>query len=167
LRLLLHAVGEGAAGDAAVVTALAWSDGEFDFDAKAKLPADETVRSSIPELIERSSVNGSARPQSSSQTTPTKRRSQPASAPAPPPAPSEPAQEAWVPPGQPAPATSPTDAARPAPASQPDGPANQPAQPAGGRVQMTPTGCRPFFTQRPRPPHSREAVPFPPGQAMS
>lgn len=163
---LFHAVGEGAAGDDAVVTALAWSEGDFDFDAKAKLPADETVRSSIPELIERSSVNGSARPQGSSETTPTKRRSQPASAPAPPPTPAEPAPEAWVPPGQPAPATSPADAARPAAASQPDGPANQSAQPAGGRGQMTPAGWRRFFKQRPKPRHGRESVPVPAGQTM-
>jgi hypothetical protein len=58
---LFHAVGEGAAGDDAVVTALAWADGDFDFDAKAKLPADETVRSSIPELIEKAGSNGSHR----------------------------------------------------------------------------------------------------------
>jgi len=61
---LFHATGEGAAGDDAVVTALAWGDGEFDFDAKAKLPADETVRSSIPELIDKvgTSNNGAPRP---------------------------------------------------------------------------------------------------------
>ena len=58
---LFHAVGEGAAGDDAVVPALAWAEGDFDFDAKAKLPADETVRSSIPELIEKSGSNGTGR----------------------------------------------------------------------------------------------------------
>src|SRR5919202_3928416 len=50
---LFHAVGEAGSGDEAVLHALDWSAGEFDFDAKAKLPADETVRSSIPELLER------------------------------------------------------------------------------------------------------------------
>jgi hypothetical protein len=57
---LFHALGEGADGDDAVVRALAWSSGEFDFDAKAKLPADETVKGSISELIERAASNGHA-----------------------------------------------------------------------------------------------------------
>src|SRR3981081_1252168 len=51
---LFHAMGDPGSGDDAVLHALDWSAGEFDFDAKAKLPADETVRSSIPELLERS-----------------------------------------------------------------------------------------------------------------
>ena len=161
---LFHAVGDGAAGDDAVVTALAWSEGEFDFDAKAKLPADETVRSSIPELIERSSVNGSTRQPASTQTTPTKRRSQPATAPAPPDA-APPATEAWVPPGQPTSGPAPSEG-MPAAASQLDGPAGQPAQPAGGRGQMTPAGWRRFFKQRPKPRHGRESVPVPAGQTM-
>ena len=50
---LFHAVGETAAGDDAVVKALGWNSGEFDFDAKAKLPADESVKASIPELLEK------------------------------------------------------------------------------------------------------------------
>ena len=49
---LFHAHGDGLAGDDAVVSALTWSKGEFDFDAKAKLPADETVKAGIPELVE-------------------------------------------------------------------------------------------------------------------
>ena len=48
---LFHAHGDGLAGDDAVVSALTWSKGEFDFDAKAKLPADETVKAGIPELV--------------------------------------------------------------------------------------------------------------------
>jgi hypothetical protein len=48
---LFHAQGEGAAGDDAVVSALNWSKGEFEFDSKAKLPADETVKAGIPELV--------------------------------------------------------------------------------------------------------------------
>jgi hypothetical protein len=62
---LFHATGEAGDGDDAVVAALLWPDGEFDFDGKAKLPADETVRSSIPELIERA-----ARTQGPSQPRP-------------------------------------------------------------------------------------------------
>src|SRR6266536_4302987 len=103
---LFHAVGEGAAGDDAVVSALAWAEGDFDFDAKAKLPADETVRSSIPELIERASAGGT-RTATTTVSPPPKapnaqRRSQPPSPPAPPPA--APAPEAWAPPPQVAPA---------------------------------------------------------------
>jgi hypothetical protein len=48
---LFHAQGDGMAGDDAVVSALNWSKGEFEFDAKAKLPADETVKAGIPELV--------------------------------------------------------------------------------------------------------------------
>src|SRR5258708_38215299 len=49
---LFHAHGDGLAGDEAVVSALTWNKGEFDFDAKAKLPADETVKAGIPELVQ-------------------------------------------------------------------------------------------------------------------
>jgi hypothetical protein len=48
---LFHAQGDGMAGDDAVVSALGWNKGEFEFDAKAKLPADETVKAGIPELV--------------------------------------------------------------------------------------------------------------------
>ncbi|HUY74230.1 MAG TPA: DUF4388 domain-containing protein [Candidatus Dormibacteraeota bacterium] len=49
---LFHAQGNGKAGDAAVVSALHWTRGDFEFDAKAKLPADETVKAGIPELVQ-------------------------------------------------------------------------------------------------------------------
>jgi hypothetical protein len=48
---LFHAQGDGKSGDEAVVNALHWTRGDFEFDAKAKLPADETVKSGIPELV--------------------------------------------------------------------------------------------------------------------
>ena len=48
---LFHAQGDGTAGDDAVVNALHWSKGDFEFDAKAKLPADETVKAGITELV--------------------------------------------------------------------------------------------------------------------
>ncbi|HEV2952484.1 MAG TPA: DUF4388 domain-containing protein, partial [Candidatus Dormibacteraeota bacterium] len=55
---LFHAVadsgnGETNAGDEAVMTALSWAGGEFSFDPKAKLPADDTVKSSISDLLAR------------------------------------------------------------------------------------------------------------------
>jgi outer membrane biosynthesis protein TonB len=48
---LFHAQGDGRSGDDAVVSALNWTRGDFEFDAKAKLPADETVKAGIPELV--------------------------------------------------------------------------------------------------------------------
>ena len=56
---LFHATGEGASGDDAVLGALRQYEGDFAFDAKAKLPADETVKSSIPELVNAAGENGS------------------------------------------------------------------------------------------------------------
>ena len=56
---LFHANGEGASGDEAVLGALRQAGGEFAFDAKAKLPADETVKSTIPELVSAAGENGS------------------------------------------------------------------------------------------------------------
>ncbi len=171
---LFHAVGEGAAGDDAVVSALAWAEGDFDFDAKAKLPADETVRSSIPELIERASAGGT-RTATTTVSPPPKapnaqRRSQPPSPPAPPPA--APAPEAWAPPPQVAPAApvAPVNSAPRAAAAQqapPAAPASPAAQPGvGQRGQVTPPGWRRFFKQRPKPRHGREPVPVPAGQTM-
>jgi hypothetical protein len=49
---LFHAQGDGKSGDDAVVNALHWTKGDFEFDAKAKLPADETVKAGIPELVQ-------------------------------------------------------------------------------------------------------------------
>src|SRR5207302_1290966 len=49
---LFHAQGDGRSGDDAVVSALHWTKGDFEFDAKAKLPADETVKAGIPELVQ-------------------------------------------------------------------------------------------------------------------
>ena len=49
---LFHAQSDGIAGDDAVVSALTWNGGEFEFDPKAKLPSDETVKGAIPELVQ-------------------------------------------------------------------------------------------------------------------
>ena len=48
---LFHAQGDGKAGDEAVLHALHWTKGDFEFDAKAKLPADESVKAGIQELV--------------------------------------------------------------------------------------------------------------------
>jgi len=49
---LFHAQSDGIAGDDAVVSALSWNRGEFEFDPKAKLPSDETVKGAIPDLVQ-------------------------------------------------------------------------------------------------------------------
>ena len=50
---LFHAQGEGKAGDDAVINALQWSRGDFEFEpAKGKMPEDETVKADIPELVQ-------------------------------------------------------------------------------------------------------------------
>jgi hypothetical protein len=49
---LFHAQSDGKAGDEAVVNALNWTKGDFEFDAKAKLPADESVKAGISELVQ-------------------------------------------------------------------------------------------------------------------
>jgi hypothetical protein len=49
---LFHAQSDGIAGDAAVVSALTWPGGDFEFDPKAKLPSDETVKAGIAELVQ-------------------------------------------------------------------------------------------------------------------
>jgi hypothetical protein len=49
---LFHAQSDGKAGDEAVLNALHWSKGDFEFDAKAKLPADESVKAGISELVQ-------------------------------------------------------------------------------------------------------------------
>ena len=54
---LFHAQSDGMAGDAAVVSALGWSKGDFEFDAKAKLPSDETIKSGIPELVQQADTS--------------------------------------------------------------------------------------------------------------
>ncbi len=49
---LFHAQSDGKSGDEVVVNALHWTRGDFDFDAKGKLPSDETVKAAIPELVQ-------------------------------------------------------------------------------------------------------------------
>ena len=68
---LFHAEGNGKAGDDAVLNALGWTKGEFEFDAKAKLPADETVKAGIPELVHAAEVSPrDAAPQAPPQPLP-------------------------------------------------------------------------------------------------
>jgi len=48
---LFHASGAGGQGEDVVVEALGWWDGSYHFDPRAKLPAEETIKSSPAELI--------------------------------------------------------------------------------------------------------------------
>ncbi|HEX6349802.1 MAG TPA: DUF4388 domain-containing protein [Candidatus Dormibacteraeota bacterium] len=132
---LFHALGEGVDGDDAVVKALGWSSGEFDFDAKAKLPADETVRGSISELIDRagSSSNGQG-PAAEA----------PAEAPVEAPAAPEPRAEQAPPP--PAPSERPRERER------------------GREPDAMDTQERRGVKHRPQPKHGREPIPVPAGQ---
>ena len=179
---LFHAVGESGSGDDAVLHALDWSAGEFDFDAKAKLPADETVRSSIPELLERSGGDGeqqtSSRQDGSGPARPAPERpaqqQQPQQQQPSRPAAAEPAPAAWAPPEPP------RDSQRSQPpaqvaAQQPAQPAAQPATNSNQNQSRTETrpAYRPAavdnrrgFRQRPQPRHGREAIPVPAGQVM-
>src|SRR5260370_7816660 len=45
---LFHAEGNGRAGDDAVVSALGWTKGEFEFDAKANPPPAATITPATP-----------------------------------------------------------------------------------------------------------------------
>lgn len=48
---LFHASGPAGQGEEVVVDALGWHDGTYQFDPRAKLPAEETIKSSPAELI--------------------------------------------------------------------------------------------------------------------
>lgn len=48
---LFHASGPAGQGEEVVVGALGWHDGSYQFDPRAKLPAEETIKSSPAELI--------------------------------------------------------------------------------------------------------------------
>jgi hypothetical protein len=48
---LFHASGPGGQGEDVVIRALGWEDGKYQFDPRAKLPAEETIKSSPAELL--------------------------------------------------------------------------------------------------------------------
>ena len=74
---LFHAQSDGTAGDAAVVSALAWGGGDFEFDAKAKLPSDETVKAGIPELVQ-AAESGAPEPAAEAPAEPAPEQAAPA-----------------------------------------------------------------------------------------
>ena len=72
---LFHAQSDGKAGDDAVVNALHWTKGDFEFDAKAKLPADESVKSGISELVQ--TAESAPHPQAPAEPEPEARSEKP------------------------------------------------------------------------------------------
>jgi Domain of unknown function (DUF4388) len=48
---LFHANGPGGQGEEVVIDALGWKEGSYQFDPRAKLPAEETIKASPAELI--------------------------------------------------------------------------------------------------------------------
>ena len=48
---LFHAAGDLGQGEEAVISALSWRDGQFTFDPRAKLPAEETIKAATTELL--------------------------------------------------------------------------------------------------------------------
>jgi hypothetical protein len=173
---LFHAVGGDAAGDDAVVNALAWRSGEYDFDAKAKLPADESVKASIPELLSRSGGAGSAGEAQASTPAwaPPSEQSRTAQ---PPQAQSETRQRAQAGPSQ---SASSGAAQYAAPARPAYAPAVQepPGFAAGGRqvapragtpqppLPATPPAAGRGLKYRPMPRYTREPIPTPYGELM-
>nr|MDQ6900291.1 DUF4388 domain-containing protein [Candidatus Dormibacteraeota bacterium] len=147
---LFHAVGAGGAGDDAVVHALAWSSGEFDFDAKAKLPPDESVRASIPDLIARANSEN----QGQAPAGPNGGRPQAWSQPG--------AQSQESPPAQPA------QGAQPQSQQQYDRRSEQPYQRSRGpeAEPVAPPEIPRGLKFRPVPRHGREPIPVPNGDLM-
>jgi hypothetical protein len=180
---LFHAMGEPGSGDDAVLHALDWSAGEFDFDAKAKLPADETVRSSIPELLERSggpapqprSSNASGPERGAEHAPPQQGRQQEQASPE--------SQEAWKPPAETrsqdrstdrstdrsADGAAERDRGQPAPVNENRSERRsepKPEQRQDQRAAYRSGDSRRNFRQRPQARHGREAIPVPAGQVM-
>ncbi len=48
---LFHAYGDGTQGEEAVFTPLAWRQGDYSFDPKSKLPAEETIKASTADIL--------------------------------------------------------------------------------------------------------------------
>lgn len=143
---LVHAESGGQVGDQAVVDALGWQEGEFTFDSKAKLPADETVNGTLADLI--SAADAAAR--DGGDTAPEAAADESAGA-EPEPAVSEPAEEA---PAEPEPQPVPVEEA---PTLQP---ANRRAAAAAPHVPLPRRGVK----HRPEPKHGREPIPVPAGE---
>ena len=59
---LFHAAGDLGQGEEAVIAALTWSDGQFNFDPRAKLPAEETIKAGTADLLSEAERRASEAP---------------------------------------------------------------------------------------------------------
>jgi hypothetical protein len=64
---LFHAQGPAGEGEDVVINALSWQDGRFRFDPRAKLPPEETIKSSPSELIAEAERRAPAQPATDQQ----------------------------------------------------------------------------------------------------
>lgn len=160
---LFHALADGKTGDDAVVGALGWPGGEFDFDPKAKLPADETVRSSIPDLIQNAGSSPARQaPPAPASSIPMAMPSM-GSAPASEGNSSQPVQAGPGPAERPTPPSPPSPAPGwAAPAIQAAKPNQEPPRPAASEPPQPRRGVK----HRPEPKGGAEPVPVPSGQVI-
>ncbi|HSS62684.1 MAG TPA: DUF4388 domain-containing protein [Candidatus Limnocylindrales bacterium] len=133
---LFHAQSDGRSGDEVVVSALHWTKGDFEFDAKAKLPSDETVKAGIPELFQAADTSPAAAAAEAHQ---------------------EPQPEA-----QPAPQAEPRHEARD---ERPE-PRVERREHAEPERKVEAPQPRRGVKHRPQPKHGREPIPVPAGQIL-
>jgi hypothetical protein len=67
---LFHATGDLGQGEEAVINALGWTDGSFTFDPRAKLPAEETIKSATTELLQEADRRQASRHSDSNGSAP-------------------------------------------------------------------------------------------------
>ena len=165
---LFHALGEGVTGDDAVIDALHWHSGDFNFDARAKLPADETVKLAIPDLInnaDSSSQNGNpGQPELQQQAMPAAEEdTQPTPV-------VEPVGWHAVTPESGAEPAADTQEAAPAPEPEAMAPAEKPEPEPQQQPQEEPHVEAPQprrgVKHRPQPKHGREPIPVPAGHVV-
>ncbi len=138
---LFHAQGDGRSGDDAVVSALHWTKGDFEFDAKAKLPADETVKAGIPELVNAADS-------------------------APKPAPPEAKPESHAEQQEPHAERQEPHAERQEPHAERPEPRNERKEHAEAERKVEAPQPRRGVKHRPQPKHGREPIPVPAGQIL-
>jgi uncharacterized protein DUF4388 len=163
---LVHAEAGDQVGDTAVVSALGWADGEFSFDSKAKLPADETVTGTLADLI--SAADAAARESAESQSMEPP-ASEPEGAEPETAAGPEPEPEAeHEPEPEPKPEVEVAQEPEPAPAFEPPSQiAEAPTLPPASRPAPEPPHVpqpRRGVKHRPEPRHGREPIPVPAGE---
>ena len=138
---LFHASGPSGEGEDVVIRALGWSSGSFHFDPRAKLPAEETIKSSPAELISAAEAAG---PAAVAEPEP-EPESEPEAEPEPEPEPEPAAASSWSTsaPEPQASSWTPTVTATPEPWTAPATPANE------GAAAYKPAEYTPSYTPAP------------------